>query len=299
VSRPRVLVLGAEGMLGQTIFRVLAEGGAVDVVGSARAAAGPLLAFDAERDGPRELLRAAGRVTLVVNAIAVLTAELREGGAKARERARVVNAGFPHRLCEAACEAGAHVLLVSSDAVFRPEHGICVESTAPDAKDAYGASKREGEVWAERVLNLRCSMVGPDPRRGRGLLEWVLRRPRGGAIDGYTDQRWNGVTTLQLARLCERLAEPAFFARVRAESPVHHLCPNETTTKYELVRLLAETFRPDVRVAAVASGHPITRELATELCTLRELLGSDRPLADALKELRDGRPRAYWAREGS
>ncbi len=294
-----MLVLGAEGMLGHTLLRVLEGGGAVDVVGSARAGAAPLLAFDAERDSPRALLRAAGKPTLVINAIAVLTAELREGGARARERARVVNAEFPHRLCEAARAVGANVLLVSSDAVFGPEHGSCVESMPPDAKDAYGASKREGEVWAGHVLNLRCSLVGPDPQRGRGLLEWVLRQPRGGAIDGFTDQRWNGVTTLQLARLCASLAAPGLFARVRGESPVHHLCTNETTTKYELVRLLAEAFRPDVRVAAVASGHPITRELATELRSLPELLGSDRPLADALTELRDERPRAFWARNES
>jgi hypothetical protein len=105
-------------------------------------------------------------------------------------------------------------------------------------------------------------------------------------LPGYVDQRWNGVTTLQLARLCEAVITRDLFGAIRAEAAVHHVCPNATVTKCELLLRLRERYRPDLEVRPEVSGAPVLRELGTELRSLPALLGSGLPIAAALDELR-------------
>ncbi len=287
MSGVRVLVLGAEGMLGQTVFRVLSRNDDIGVVGTSRRGSAALVPFEAEKDDVGELLGSLGGVDFIINAIAVLARDIRSGDTGSVERARFVNGVFPHRLCEAARRRGARVFLVSTDGVFGGDQGICLESTAPRASDAYGASKLQGEVRADHALNVRCSIVGPDPRRRRGLVEWVLGQPPGAGIRGFTDQRWNGVTTLQFARLCEGVITRDLFERFRAESPVHHFCPNGTVTKFQLLVHLRDCYRPDLSVTPEESGHPMRREFGTEMRSIPALMGAGLSLARALEELRD------------
>jgi hypothetical protein len=114
----------------------------------------------------------------------------------------------------------------------------------------------------------------------------LRQRPQAG-IRGFTDQRWSGATTLQWARLCEAVVTRGLFDRLRAESPVHHVCPNEAVTKYQLLVHLRDCYRPDLDVAPAESGHPVRRELATELAGIPAILGTGGSLAGAVRELRD------------
>ena len=39
------------------------------------------------------------------------------------------------------------------------------------------------------------------------LLEWVLNHPKGSVLNGYSHHIWNGVTTLQFAKICKAVIE--------------------------------------------------------------------------------------------
>src|SRR5262249_7610946 len=150
----------------------------------------------------------------------------------------------------------------------------------------YARTKLRGEVAAAHVLNLRCSLIGPDPRRGRGLVEWLRGQPPGARVPGFTDHMWVGCTTGQLAELCRRLiTDDHLFKAASAEGPVHHFCPCAPLTKYELLPRLVAALSLDVEVRPVESGRPVTRQLDTDYRAIPAVLPKYAPIGPALAEL--------------
>jgi dTDP-4-dehydrorhamnose reductase len=202
----------------------------------------------------------------------MLKALIDESNPASVERAVEVNARFPHRLAAAAARRGARLIHVSTDGVFSGHPALLDEGAPADASDVYGRSKRNGEVTGPAALTLRCSIVGPDPVNGRSLYEWLRSRPSGSSVRGFTDQQWNGTTTLQIAELCEQLMDSSVFDAITAVSPLRHCCPNPPVSKYELLCGLRDALGLDVTVESVASGAPSDRTLHSRWTDLNELL---------------------------
>ena len=253
-------------MLGRMVSSHLRDSRDVQLVAtSRREEAQPF--FDAE-DGHRSLrslISQLGRFDYMLNCIGVLRSSIARENPASVERAVRVNSLFPHVLASVAEDTGARVLHVSTDAVFREEAGQCYEDTPADGTDAYAKSKYLGEVQSPSVLNLRCSIIGPDPVNGRGLLAWFLARRPGESVTGFVDHLWNGVTTLQFAQLARQIIEAdGGFDSIRREGPVHHLCPNRSVTKYELLNTFRSVFGVEVRLEPATSSYgPVTRVLDT------------------------------------
>lgn len=284
----KVLVLGGRGMLGQMIYRVLSRSKLVTVEKTARERGTDSLFFDVEEgsDSLRRILKDHGPIDYVINCIGVLQRDVDEQDSKSVRRAIIVNALFPHDLATFAREVGARVIHVSSDGVFSRLAGVCIEDTPVDCDDLYGRTKSLGEVITTNFLVLRCSIIGPDPLKRRGLLEWFLSRPSGAVIAGFTDHQWNGVTTIQFAELCRALILEGYFEKVRREGPIHHFCPNQTVSKYELLQLFKHTFRRQVTIRPLAGkASPVSRVLDTRYKALRELSGYGLSMQDAVQQL--------------
>jgi dTDP-4-dehydrorhamnose reductase len=279
-------------MLGQMVRGVLTLTPDVEVLGTTRGGGPGLLAFEASGglEALRRLAAADGPFDLVVNAIGVRHERIDPADGWSMREAIVANALLPHELAAWSEECGARVVHVSTDGVFPPDAGVCFEDTPRAAPDPYGQTKSLGEPTAAGLVSLRCSLVGPDPIGRHGLLEWLLSRPPKARVPGYTDHSWSGVTSLQFATLCRSLVDPDAFAAVRAESAVHHYCPNKPVSKHELLVLLAACFRPDVEVEPAPGPKPVTRRLDTRLQSLAEMAGRDKPLRQAIEALRTHRP---------
>lgn len=274
-------------MLGHALVSFLSAADGLLVRGTRRPGRPGAIGLDAE-DGIESLRRAllaAGPPTLVVNGIGVRADRIREDDPASVDRAREVNGRFPNRLAVVAEELGLRVIHASTDGVFAAAAGRCFEETPVHPSDVYGRTKILGEAASPRVLNLRCSLVGPDRVGGRGIFEWLRRQPRGSRVTGFVDQLWNGVTTTQFADLCRLLAVPQRFDDVRAEGSVHHFCPNRTVTKHELLLLFRDALGSDVEVVAGRSGAPSNRELGTRLHGLTSLLGADQPMESAIRKM--------------
>jgi len=270
-------------MLGREVCRTARRRGLTVLRASRAPAEGDAVVFDAERDDPRSLFRS--EVDLVVNCAAVLAPDVDPSDPASLASAERVNAVFPHALAEAAAEAEARLVHISTDGVFAADAGECSETSVEFSDDAYGSSKRRGEPLAPNALSVRTSFVGLDPVRHRGLLEWLLSRPDGSRVPGFTDQSWNGVVSTQLASACAFLADRALFERARAEGPVHHLHENPRLTKYELLELCRAAFAKDVTIDATDSGAPVTRVLTTVHSVLVECLKSEPTRDSALRAL--------------
>jgi dTDP-4-dehydrorhamnose reductase len=282
----RVLVLGGAGMLGHVLVRHLREDASLDVRWTTRRGEDGGIPFDVRGESIHDLLAGLAPVDYVINCIAVLQSQIDEQDAASVRRAEEVNGEFPHALAEAARVHGTRVLHVSTDGVFAADAGVCAESTPAAPPNVYGRTKLRGEVRAEHVINVRCSLIGPASENGRGLLEWLRTQPPGACISGFTDHLWTGCTTRQVAELCRRLIADGHFDAATAEGSIHHFCPCAPMSKYELLRRLAELLRPDVEVRPVACGRPVTRRLDTEKQTLHGITPKYAPPDAALRELK-------------
>jgi len=284
----RIIILGGEGMLGQMVFRVFSGSKEVAVKYTSRNQESASIYFEVDEGIGRlgEIIEVHGPFDYVINCIGVLGSGIDEQNSQTVIRAILVNSLFPRELATLAQNIGTKVIHISTDGVFGRNAGICVENRKLDTEDVYGKTKSLGEVIAPGVLNLRCSIIGPDAERRRGLLEWFLKQKQGAEVNGYIDHLWNGVTTLQYGKLCHDIIVEDYFESIRVEGPIHHFCPNASLSKYELLLLFKYAFRPDLGVKPVVSGdEAVCRILDTQYKSLKLKFGSGRSMKDAINEL--------------
>jgi len=283
-----VLVLGADSMLGYMVRRVLSENSDIKVVSTNRTGTNGCKAFEVS-GGVERISAIQGKYdpfNYVINCIGVLMSDVDEKLPSSVLNAFKVNSYFPKLLSLWAEQFGAKIIHISTDAVFETNAGSCDESAIIQCEDVYGLSKFLGEAASLNVLNVRTSIIGPSPVKGRGLLEWFLKQPTGGSVDGYTDHNWCGVTTKQYAIFCERIIKENLFGTLRSEGTFCHFCPNETISKYKLLLLFKELFRTDITVNDKTSPQgTMTRVLATEHKILSQKFGSCLNLKLAFNEL--------------
>jgi dTDP-4-dehydrorhamnose reductase len=99
--------------------------------------------------------------------------------------------------------ANARLIHISTDCVFSGNRGNYGEADSPDPVDLYGRTKLLGEVTGEGCLTIRTSIIGLELAHFSGLIEWFLRQSAN--VHGYRRALWNGVTTLELARVINTL----------------------------------------------------------------------------------------------
>ncbi len=284
----KVLVLGGEGMLGHMVVRELARRPGMTVTWTQHCDAARECWLEAGdgMDGLCRLAQRHGRPDYLINCIGVLRNTIDETRPESLHRAHVVNSVFPRDLARFAQRTGARALHVSTDCVFRGGRQRYYEDDPPDGIDHYGRSKLLGEARGPAFVSIRCSLVGPDPARRRGLYEWLKSQPQGSRLAGYTDHWWNGATTLQFAQLCVRIIEHNLFDQLREEGPVHHFCPNLEVTKYELLNLMKAALGKDVSIDPVpAPNGPLRLVLATRYRALTDIFGCGIQMRNAINEL--------------
>ena len=258
MTNQQVLVIGSTGMLGGTVYQTL-TGSDLKVLEASRSRG---LIFDAEVELAEDLLRKAGLKSgdYVVNCVGLTKTHINEEKTDTIERAIRLNVLFPISLARAAEKLNLRVIQVATDCVFSGAEGKYFESSHHNAYDAYGKSKSLGEVKSERVMHLRCSLVGPESEGRQSLFfEWVRAAALNARLQGFVNHQWNGLTSLAFARIVAGVIESGNFM-----SGIHHLVPADALNKYDLVRLELELLgREDVQVQAFEAEQSIDRTLAT------------------------------------
>ncbi len=258
----KVLVLGAQGMLGSMVTRVLAQQPGLEVTATTRAPSPGTTAvrwrrFDARSDSLDALLRGGGYGWLI-NAIAVIAPRIEPAASPSVRQAIEINSLFPRLLAERARDHGQRVIQIATDGVYSGAAGPYDERAPHDASDIYGQTKSLGEVTADNVVSLRCSIVGPELAEPRSLLGRILASETGATVPGFTGQLWNGVTSLHLARICTAIVEG-----VEVREP-QHLVPADAVTKAGLLQMAVRAFaRSDLRVMPEYGPGPSDRRLTT------------------------------------
>jgi dTDP-4-dehydrorhamnose reductase len=238
----RILILGATGMLGNALYRVLSADSTHQVSGTVRDAASARLlgenasarliaGVDVERVDALTGCFSTVRPELVVNCIGVV-----KQLAAAHDPLQVVpiNTLLPHRLARLCQESGARLVHISTDCVYSGLKGDYHEDDAPDAIDLYGRSKLMGEVDGPHAVTLRTSIIGHELRVSHGLLGWFLSQT--GPVRGYRRAIFSGLPTVELATVIRDQVLP----RVELHG-LYHVAA-DPINKYELLKLFAAAY---------------------------------------------------------
>ncbi|SRR5690606_13081302 len=293
----RVLITGANGLLGQELVRLMSRYPEYDVLATAR---DPAPRFQGCSCGyaPLDITDAAAarRIfqdftpSVVINCAAMTQVDDCE---TARDACWEINADAVEMLARQSEKVGAHLIQVSTDFVFDGEDGPYREDARPNPLSYYGKSKQAGENAArgagiDRWSIARTVLVyGTGERLGRSnFVLWVIQKlSNGEPIHVVTDQWRTPTYAPDLAAGIERIArygKPGIF----------HLSGREYLSIYEFAQTIAEVFDLDSALIHPTDGSKFSqaaeRPAKSGFIILKaetELGYKPRPIRQALRHL--------------
>jgi len=237
----KVLVLGATGMLGSMVYNHLRRLSYMSVTGTARKGINNFIKYDIYNGLDNSALDGL-EIDFIINCIGITKPYCHDDNRSEIKNAVYVNSLFPLTLAEFSEKRGIKVIQIATDCVFSGTKGPYSEDSPHDPLDVYGKTKSLGELKSKALLNVRCSIIGPEKYKKDFLLEWFLMQPEETKVNGFAHHLWNGVTTLQFARLCELIIIKNKFDTLVNESNTHHFIPNSAVNKYELLNIFNKVF---------------------------------------------------------
>jgi len=127
--------------------------------------------------------------------------------------------------------------------------------------DEYGRSKKKASEYirsyGKKSKIIQCSIIGPELHSHKSLLDWFLKNPSH-QVSGYTDAIWNGVTTLQWAKIARDMIDNW------NDYKRHNIVDGERISKFHLLFTIAEEFGKNVTIRPV-SGRGKDKTLKGEI----------------------------------
>lgn len=246
----RVLITGANGLLGQELVDLMSRYPEYDVLATARDVTPRFAAHSCgyaplDVTAPTEVARLFQDFTptVVINCAAMTQVDECE---TERDTCWKVNTEAVEHLAKQCYSIGAHLVQVSTDFVFDGNDGPYREDARPNPISFYGKSKQAAENAAhgaglDKWSVARTVLVygtGEKLKRSNFVL-WVLSKlSNGEPIHVVTDQFRTPTYAPDLAAGIERIAR-------YGKSGVFHLSGREYVSVYEFAVLIAETFDLD------------------------------------------------------
>jgi dTDP-4-dehydrorhamnose reductase len=261
-NKSTVLILGATGMLGHTLFKILSRDKRLQVYGTTRQNTAKALFL---RENTKKLLTnvdagnfAAIHSTLlkikpdvVINCVGLIK---QLAAADDVLQAVPINTLLPHQLASLTRQINARLILMSTDCVFSGKQGNYSESDLPDCTDLYGQSKLMGEITDQKhVLTIRTSIIGHELRGSHSLVNWFLKQK--GEATGYTKAIYSGLPTVELANIIRDLILPN-----KSISGLYQIA-SQPISKYDLLCLIAKIYRKKITLSK-SSKPKIDRSLS-------------------------------------
>lgn len=280
----RILVVGANGMLGGSLFRYLSKQPGYEVLGTVRS----LEAQSALNQQGFENTVSGVDVTdfqlissvigdfrphYVLNCVGVIK---QLDASKAPIPSITINSLLPHQLAESCDRFDARLVHFSTDCVFLGRGGLYKESDNPDATDLYGRSKLLGEVDYGRHLTLRTSIIGHELGKSISLVDWFLSQD--GAVKGYRKAIFSGMPTICVA---EFLKDHVFGKEI---SGLYHFSV-DPIDKYTLLKLINDAYVTRTEITPF-DDFVIDRSLNSD--ALRDVTGfTPPPWPNLIKKMRE------------
>jgi len=271
----KVLVVGSNGMAGHVISKYLTEMGHAVSTTSRSYDSNYFLDVENTQVTSKFFNEISTSFDFIVNCVGLLVKD----SIDRPDRAAIINGWLPHAIEQSVKNSKTRLIHLSTDCVFDGNRGLYNEKDIHTETNAYGKSKSYGEVNNDKDVTFRMSIIGPELKAsGTGLMHWAINGPEK-EINGWTNAKWNGITTLELAKCIEKyIQDPKITG-------VYHLVNNDNEiSKYELLVKILKIFNVD-KTVKISEGPKNINKI---LIDTRKLVNFDIPDYDQmLSELRD------------
>ena len=245
----KILILGATGMLGYSLFSNLINHPNLSIFGTVRSIVGKEHFF---KDSQQQLINNVNAYDInslqhaiesvspdvLINCVGLIK---QHGISKQHIDAVKINALLPHELANICDEIDAKLIHFSTDCVFTGDLGLYTEESLPDARDLYGNSKCLGEVSYGKHLTLRTSIIGHELNSAVSLVDWFLSQNE--STKGFSKAVFSGLPTCYIANLLVEYILPN-----PEVSGLLHLSA-DPIDKYTLLKLIAEQYQKQISIA--------------------------------------------------
>jgi dTDP-4-dehydrorhamnose reductase len=275
----KVLIIGATGMLGYSLFSNLSEYSELEVYGTVRNIKGKERFFV---DYPTQLIEGVNvddvcnveavianlKPDVVINCIGLIK---QHDIAKQHTDAIAVNSLLPHQLASICTQFEAKFIHFSTDCIFAGIKGGYLENDIPDAIDLYGRSKSLGEVDYAPHLTLRTSIIGHELSSSVSLIDWFLSQEN--KTKGFSKAIFSGLPTCVIAKLLAEciLPKPEITG-------LFHLSV-DPIDQFSLLKLVSTIYNKEIEIDE-STELTINRSLNSD--NLRQLIGFKVPTWEAL-----------------
>ncbi|EHW2654272.1 SDR family oxidoreductase, partial [Escherichia coli] len=206
----KILVIGANGMLGSSLLRFFTQYPCYKVLGTVRNDGAKL---ELVKQGFNNVISGIDvtifstiektidnlRPDYVFNCVGIIK---QLDVAKDNITSISINSLLPHKLARLCSTYKAKLIHFSTDCVFSGKKGNYNEKDLPDAYDLYGKSKQLGEVDYGGHLTLRTSIIGHEISSHHSLVDWFLSQRN--SINGYSNAVFSGLPTVYVAEVIHK-----------------------------------------------------------------------------------------------
>jgi len=244
----KVLVIGATGMLGYSLFSNLGDYSELDVYGTVRNINGKEIFFkdkleklitnvDVNESSSLKIAIEKLNPNIVINCIGLIK---QHSISKQHCDAISINALLPHKIAGICDEIGAKLIHFSTDCVFTGDKGNYSEADLPDAQDLYGKSKCLGEVAYAPHLTLRTSIIGHELSTSVSLIDWFLSQSD--STKGFSKAVFSGLPTCVIAKIIAESIIP------KTDITGLYQLSVEPIDKYSLLKLVSEIYEKEINI---------------------------------------------------
>jgi len=244
----KVLIVGATGMLGYSLFTNLSDADQLNVYGTVRNIKGKEKYYagceerlftnvDVSNLGSIEAVIESLQPEIVINCIGLIK---QHDISKQHIDAVSINSLLPHQLASICSVHSSKLIHFSTDCVFDGKKGQYTEGDLPDALDLYGRSKCLGEVDYAPHLTIRTSIIGHELDSNVSLVDWFLSQ--NSSVKGFSKAIFSGLPTAYIAKL---LLEKIFFNKEL--TGLYHLS-SDPIDKYSLLEMINKEYNKDITI---------------------------------------------------
>ena len=244
----KILVLGASGMLGHAMVRILSENKKLKVFGSIRSK--KIKKFFSKKISNhlvecRNLTKYENLIdifnkikpNIIINCISLSKEDLQKSDPLMMIP---IYSLLPHQLAKICERNNARLIHISTDGIFSGLKGGYVENDKLDVQDFYGITKFIGEVKKSNSITIRTSIIGHELEKKNGLLEWFLAQKK--KCKCFEGAIFTGFPSVVLAQIVRDIVIP------RSDlTGIYHIASNPIS-KCKLLRLIAKIYGKNIKI---------------------------------------------------